>query len=315
MASSRSREIRVGVVTVVALVALIGGIVWGKGLGFGVSNRIITMSFPNAAGVDLGTVITLNGVRKGSVTAIDAQPDEVRITATVEDTFPIKADAGAVLAMLEITGGKKIEILPGKSTAPLPRDAVIQGRVQGDITALLAEVGEIAVKANKVIGGLDSAITTVNGMIGSTQFQSRIENTMINLESTSSEARQLVVGNRAAINGAVANLSRLSSDLRDMVNRMGPAVERTLANAESVSADAGVAIRGVDSTLRQANVLIGRLDAIAADIKGGNGAVSKLIYDKNFADELERTVKSAQSLIESIERSGIKAKLNIGFGK
>ncbi len=100
-----------------------------------------------------------------------------------------------------------------------------------------------------------------------------------------------------------------------LVNLYGPVPIGLSDRSSVVSADAGIAIRSVDSTLRQANVLIGRLDGIAADIKGGNGAVSKLIYDKNFADELERTVKSAQSLIESIERSGIKAKLNIGFGK
>jgi phospholipid/cholesterol/gamma-HCH transport system substrate-binding protein len=315
MASSRSREIRVGIVTVVALIALVGGIIWGKSLGFGVATRIVRITFPNASGVDVGTVVTLNGVRKGSVTAIDAQPDEVRITASVDDTFPLKADASAVLSMLEVTGGKKIELSPGKSPAPLPADAVIPGVVQGDITSLLAQVGDIAASASQVVAGLDSTVTMVNGVLGSREFRENITSTMSNLEQASGDARNLVTANRAAINRAVSNLDRLSSDLRDLVNRTRPAVERTLASAEDISADAKSALRSVDTTLRQANTLIAHLDTLAADIKGGQGAVSKIIYDKEFADELQRTLTAVKDLVQSIDKGGLKTRINIGFGK
>jgi methyl-accepting chemotaxis protein len=124
-----------------------------------------------------------------------------------------------------------------------------------------------------------------------------------------------VTANRAAINRAVGNLDRLSGDLRDLVNKTRPAIERTLASAEGISADAKTALRSVDTTLRQANIMIGHLDTIAADIKGGDGAVHKILYDKEFAEELQRTLTAVKSLVQSIEKGGIKTKINIGFGK
>ena len=185
--------------------------------------------------------------------------------------------------------------------------------VQGDITALLAQVGEIAASASKVVAGLDSSIALVNGVIGSPEFRQNITSTMNNLEQASGDARQLVTANRAAINRAIGNLDRLSGDLRDLVNTTRPAVERTLASAQDISADAKAALRSVDTTLRQANVLIGHLDTLAADIKGGDGAVHKILYDKAFADELQRTLESVRSLVQSVEKGGIKTKISI-FG-
>ena len=181
------------------------------------------------------------------------------------------------------------------------------------ITALLAQVGEIAASASKVVAGLDSSIALVNGVIGSPEFRQNITSTMNNLEQASGDARQLVTANRAAINRAIGNLDRLSGDLRDLVNTTRPAVERTLASAQDISADAKAALRSVDTTLRQANVLIGHLDTLAADIKGGDGAVHKILYDKAFADELQRTLESVRSLVQSVEKGGIKTKISI-FG-
>ncbi|MEO6046360.1 MAG: MlaD family protein [Candidatus Kapaibacterium sp.] len=315
MASTRAREIRVGVVTIGALVVLIGGIIWGKGIGFGTSHRLVRIKFPSAAGVDVGTTpITLNGVRKGNVTAIEAGANDVMITAIVDATYPLHQDATASLQMLELTGGKKIEIVPGASSAPLPHDAVIPGTVQGDITALLADVGDMGADAKKIIRKLDSSITMVNDLIGSAEFKQDIRSTLSNLEKSSAVAHDLVVGNRAAIDRAISNFDNTANDLRQLVSNVRPTVDRTLANAEGASADAKSAIRHVDSTLRMADTLVAHLNGLTADIKNGNGAISKLIYDKEFADEIDRTLRSVRGLIEDVQRSGIKTDINIGFG-
>ncbi len=315
MAISRSQEIRVGVVSVLAVILLIGGIIWGKGSGgIGRQDRAIQMSFPSAAGVDVGAPITVKGVRKGTVTGLDVRPDEVRITAMVSSSVPLYSDALASLQMLEVTGGKKIELLPGDLRDPLPADAVIPGSVQGDISALLADVGEISVRAKMILLRIDSAMAGVNGMLASPELQTGLKTTLSNLEATSLAAREIAVGNKVTINRTVANIDHAVVQLRELVDRTRPGVDRMLAAAEGAAVDARQAIVHADSTLHRVDTLLAGLDAIASDVRNGRGAISKLLYDQSFANELDSTLRAVQSLIKDIERSGVRTRINIGFG-
>lgn len=317
MATSRSQEIRVGVVTVLALVILIGGIIWGKGIGsigVGSSERIIVMTFPSTPGLETGTPITLKGVRKGSVTALEVRENDVRVTGVITTNIPLRSDAIANLQILEVTGGKKIELVPGDSRELLADDAVIPGNVQGDFPTMLADAGEITARARIIMTRLDSTILVVNGMVGSPEFRRNLENTFSNLEESSNAARQIAVGNREVIERTIANLDAAVSELRGLVDRTRPAVDRTLIAAEGTMTDARTAIGHVDSTLYRVDTLLMRLDGIAMDIRQGQGAVSKLLYDEKFAAELEATLKAVRSLIRSVEREGLKTKINIGFG-
>jgi phospholipid/cholesterol/gamma-HCH transport system substrate-binding protein len=313
MASTRLQEIRVGVVTLVAAVVLVAGIIWGKGTGLGVDNRVVTMLFPNAAGVDVGAPITLRGVRKGAVTSLEVRPDGVRISALVESSFPLKRDAKAQIQMLEVTGGKKIELIPGESAEPLASGAVIPGEVQGDITSMLADVGDITASTKIVVRRVDSTLVMVNEVLGSRTFRRNIENTLANLESTSAAAQDLIAGNRVAIQRMISNFDGLSGDLRDLVARTRPAVDRAMTAVDTLSTDARVALRHLDMVLQHSDTLIARVDDIARRMQQGEGAVAKLLNDKGFAEELEGTLKSVRRLVENFDQGKTRIPLKIGF--
>jgi phospholipid/cholesterol/gamma-HCH transport system substrate-binding protein len=274
---------------------------------------MLPLVFPNAAGIDVGAPITLHGVRKGAVTALEVRPDGVRITALVENSVPLKRDARAEIQMLEVTGGKKIEIFPGSSNELLAQGAVVPGAVQGDITALLADVGEITASTKIVVRRVDSALVYVNDLIGSRTFRNRIDNTLGNLESTSAAARDLVAGNRGKIDRMIATFDDLSGDLRDLVNHSRPAVDRALASVDTISADARVALHRLDLVLQHSDTLISRVDDIARQMRQGDGTVAKLLNDKGFADELENTLKSVRTLVENLDAGKTRIPLKIGF--
>lgn len=310
---SRRQEVTVGIVTLVALAALVGGIIWGKGFGFSVSNRTLRFRFPNAAGIDVGTPVTLNGVRQGSVTALETDVDGVVVDAIIETAIPLRSDATARIEMAELTGGKRIELSAGRASSRLADDAVIEGYVSGDPTVLLAEAGAIAADARLLVRRLDTAVGAVNLMLADGAIQRRVDNTLINLEDASGAARSLVVDNRARIAATIASLDATVRDLRGLIARMAPAAERTMVSAESAALDARTVIASADATLRQADRLVARLDSIAVDIRGGTGTVSMLLYDTSFAGELRRTLESTREFIEQTKRDGVD--INIGLGR
>lgn len=313
MALTRAQEIRVGVVATLSIVIVVAGIVWGKGFGFGVDNRPVKLSFESAAGVDLGTPVMLRGVRIGAVTGIDVQPDRVVVSASLRDVVQLKRDAVGRLGMLEVTGGKKIEIDPGKSGQLLGAEDFIRGESEGDITAILGVVGKISDKANLLIGRIDTTVATINEILGSRDFKGDIGRTFAQLDDATSAARNLVVGNQSAVNAAVGNLRNVSEQLRDLVAHTRPALERTVYAADGATADARVLMSRIDTTMRRADLLVAHIDSITVEVLHGKGAVSKLLYDPAFAAQLDSTVILVQRLLDDITRNGVKTNIKIGF--
>jgi phospholipid/cholesterol/gamma-HCH transport system substrate-binding protein len=310
--TSRRQEITVGIVTIIAIAALVGGIIWGKGFGFSVSNRTLRFHFANAAGIDVGSPVTLNGVRQGSVTVVSTAADGVLVEALVETSVPLRSDASARIEMAELTGGKRIELIAGSSPRPLERDAVIEGTISGDATVLLSEAGAIATDARKLVLRLDTAVDAVNRMLADGAIQRRVDNTLINLEDASGAARGLVVDNRESINRTVVGLNATMQELRAILARTGPSAERTIQSAELAAADARLALSGAQGTLLRADTLVMRLDSLVYDVRHGSGTASMMLYDTTFAIELRRTIESTREFIEQMKRNGVNINFSLG---
>lgn len=312
MASSKAQEIRVGIATVIAVSILVAGIIWGKGGGIGVDNRTVTIIFANASGLDVGAPVTFNGVRKGTVTAIDALPDGARVTAVVQRSVPLRSDAGAVLAMQELTGGKKVALITGKASTPLPDDGTIHGAVAGDLTAVLAQVDELGATVKTVLARVDTAVGALVAIVGTPEFRDQVRSTMANLESGSAAARDIAVNNKQAIGHILANVDQTVGELRTMVRETKPAVDRLLASAEGIGTDGRALLQQLSGTLGRADSLVANINGVASDLRTGKGLASRLLYDPAFGAQIDSTIKAVRSLIRNIDRRGVN--LNIGFG-
>jgi phospholipid/cholesterol/gamma-HCH transport system substrate-binding protein len=313
MAISRAQETRVGIVTVSALAALIGGILWGKGFIVGVHQQALKIDFPRANGVDVGAPVTLYGVRKGSVTAVDVREGGVRVTATVEPSVPLHPDTKAILQMTELTGGKSIELDPGKAVGELTNGAVIPGIVKGDVAELLGAVDQISIQAQIVLHRLDSALLSVTDVIGDPALRQGIKSTVANLEQASSSANALVSANRPAIEQTISNLNELSRDLREIGKRADAGINRTLGTVDTISQDARIVIGDAGSAVRRADTLVARLDRIVKEIEEGKGTLSMLIHDEQFAKDLQEIINNIRQYLEEVQRNGIVLRHKIGF--
>jgi phospholipid/cholesterol/gamma-HCH transport system substrate-binding protein len=313
MAASRSQEIRVGVVTVVALVALVAGILWGKGLVVGVHQLTIKMDFPRAGGVDIGAPVRIYGVRKGSVTAVEVMETGVRITATVEPAVALHPDATASLQMVELMGGKAIEIQPGNAPGKLADGALIEGRIEGDVADLLGSADKISEDARTLLHRLDSAVQATTAIINDPALRQGIKSTVANLEQASSAANDLVAANQATITETVRNLNELARDLKSIAGRADVAIDKTLGTLDAVSTDAHTVIVDAGGAARKADSLIARLDKVVLDIQKGDGTISMLLYDPAFARQLAATVRDARAYLNDIQKNGIVLKHKIDF--
>lgn len=108
---------------------VIGGVVLAATVGFlayaantaGVSaptdSYTVSASFRSAEGIGLGTDVRLAGVKIGSVTGLDLNPETFRAVTTFSVTQAIELpdDSQVVIASEGLLGGNFVEVVPGGS--------------------------------------------------------------------------------------------------------------------------------------------------------------------------------------------------------
>ncbi len=106
-----------------------GGIVLAAAIGFAVyagqaaglsssgSTYDLTASFRSLEGVSVGTDVRLAGVKIGTVTGVDLNPETFRADTvfTVKEGIEVPDDSAVVISSEGLLGGNFVEIMPGGS--------------------------------------------------------------------------------------------------------------------------------------------------------------------------------------------------------
>ena len=78
MKSSKSQEIKVGIVTLVAIALFIIGIIIGNDYSISVDTIRIKMRFPTSGGIEQSSPVFVNGVKRGRVIEVKPNNGNVR---------------------------------------------------------------------------------------------------------------------------------------------------------------------------------------------------------------------------------------------
>jgi len=131
---------------------LVGGAVLAVAVGFflyagqvtgargGDGSYELAASFRSADGLRVGTDVRLAGVRVGSVTALDLNPETFRadVDFSVSDLSSITKDTQAVIASEGLLGGNFLELVPGGSAMTLePGDEIYETQSAVSLTTLI----------------------------------------------------------------------------------------------------------------------------------------------------------------------------------
>lgn len=309
---SKKSEIKVGVVTVVSIAMFVIGLFLAGKIGVGADMQKVHLKFSNSGGLKISDLIVVNGVERGYITDIIAKNGSVIIEGEISDVSDIKTDATAQISMLEITGGKKIEIDPGRNSKSIGLQDTIPGLYVVGIPELLSDASMIAHDLRKLIQRLDTTAASINMLIGDKDFISDIRTTITASKDAATTINNLLQNNKSELILTIKNIKSASQTLKELVQRSEPKADSLLDNLGKVIKSADNLIGRTGSIADNASELIKNFNDIALDIKDGDGIVTTLLYDKKFNDEFRKSLDNLAKFVEMIKMYGVNVNVRIG---
>lgn len=312
MEVSRSTEIKVGIVTLAALLLALGGFIVGRGISFSPNEKIVMFRLPTSGGLDNSSPIVVNGVSRGKVKEIRNENGSVLVLATVNDVSDLHSDATARVSILEITGGKKIEIFPGTDAKMLDVSKEIPGVVAADIGSLVGMLGDAGDDAKRVLRRVDTITAALTTLLSDGTVIANVRTMTDDGAVALHNARLLLEDNRADLNAAVKNLRLISEDVRRIIDKNDPKLTALLDKLDRTISSADGTIARADGAIVKADTLLKNVNDVIVSVKTNDGLVHRILYDTVFANRLDTTIYSLRKFINGARANGVN--VNVGIG-
>ncbi len=302
-----SRELKVGLLSVVTIAMLYFGFNFLKGSDFFSPNKKYFVIYNNIDGLTSSNPVMLNGKAVGQVRGTAIQQDQdnrLLVTVEIRKDLILRQGTQAVLADGGLLGGKIIRLEVSPTGRQLVDGDTLTSSREAGIQALLQE------RTLPVITHADSLVQNLNTVTKGFQETGAILNQVLrNFDQTSSTLRTTLQQNQRSLAQLTANLDTLSGSLIKTEKQIGPLLAKTSTFADSLNA-----LR-LGETVNRANRLVAQMEQLVASVKTGQGTASKLINDDKLYNNLNYTIISMNQLLANL-RENPKRYVNVSiFGK
>lgn len=176
MRNERKTEIKVGLTVLVSIFIFIWILGWAKNFSINSNSKIVKVRFTNVSGLEIGDQATVNGLRKGYVDDMKVEPNNVLVEISLDNDVILKEDATFAISMLDLMGGKKIEIFPGNSSQVYDLSKVSEGLFYADIPSVLSLLGSMQDDFVTVLKDVKLSLSSVNKYLTDEKLSSDVKN-------------------------------------------------------------------------------------------------------------------------------------------
>jgi len=300
-----AREIKIGLVFVVAIGLLIWGLNFLKGNSPFSKQRTFYAVYERVDGLVAANPVNLNGLKIGQVSSLSFTNDgsaHILVKFVVKNDILIPINSSARIYSEDIMGSKAINLILGDSEAYcLDGDTLISDIEAGLMAEVNKQVQPIKLKAENLISSIDSMVTIIQYVFNEemrdnlTASVESIKNTISNLESTTHSIDTLVIAEGGNIDAIISNIESLTNTLKNNNENITniltnlSAVSDTLASAE------------ISKTLEATNRTLGDISSILMRIEEGEGNLGLLLKDDSLYYSLLSTTNELNALLEDLK--------------
>ena len=285
-----TKEIKTGILVLSSIALFIWGYSYLKGRDLLNEYKIIYVEYDNVEGLASNAPVTINGLVVGKVSNITLQntTGKLLVELQVKSSFPFSKSS--IIAIYEpgLIGGKQIQIIPNFDDKNLAVNGdTLKSDVKKGLTDLVAEkLTPLQEKVEKMVVNADLLLKNLNDILD-TKSKENLKSSISNLNETlagfntaAKNVNTILSDNKSKIDGTLANINKVSSDFTKISDSLS-------------KANIGQIVKNLEKTLVS-------VDKLMSDVQSGKGTFGKMIKDESLYNNLDKTSKELELLLQDV---------------
>ncbi len=301
MKNEKKTEIRVGLTVLIGVLFFIWILGWAKNFSLKSNEQNISVRFENVAGLEIGDAVTVNGMKKGYVREMFVKPNYVIVELSVDNDIQLKKDASFAISMLDLMGGKKVEIFPGESSEPFDNNKVADGKFYADIPSVMSLFGSVQDDLVTVLKDVKVSLYSMNKYLTDEKLSSNVRASINNLNELTQKLNVILSENRNDIKALTTNAVELTQKSNELLKNNKENIQELFVNLKSV--------------FLKSDTLITKLNSLTKETMDQQNNVGKILYDESIIKDLKQTLKQVNELtsilIDQLKNDGVNVDAHI----
>ncbi|HLG04476.1 MAG TPA: MlaD family protein [Bacteroidia bacterium] len=300
-----SKEIRTGVVVIVAVLLFIYGFNFLKGKDIFATSFDLYAVYDHVDGLTANNTVQINGFKVGTVRDVQMDPVTNKIVVhfiiTDEDAI-ITKNSSAEIFSDGLLGYKAIRLYILPNRPPTIDGDTLFGTNE---TGLKDQVSEMVLplkrKLESLVSSVDSVVTVFNTLLGDSaqtdiaESFSTIRTALGNLQRTTYRLDTLIASESAKFSDIMTKIQLITTNLA----ANNDALTRAMNNIANITDT--LAQSNLKTTIDNTNKTMIEVAAVMAKINSGQGSLGLLVNDPKLYQDLTRTNLDLDTLIRDIK--------------
>lgn len=287
--------LKVGLLTLAALASIVvmSLKITSNKSGFGEYVTYKTV-LKDASGIFEKSPIKVAGINAGRIKSIVLNGSEgALITFEMLEGIKLTNNSRLKIKSVGFLGDKFLDIVLGDQNAEkLPENSMIPSEGGGGFEELSKDAGEVLKEVKEIAVTIKESLKDAEG-------KNMVKEIIANIHDITASLKRITTANEDKINQIVDDVRAISEQL---------AFETDRNQKDSLMAD----LSKIGPILDKADVAVGDLKIIMADLKDGKGTVGKLLRDDAVVDQVSQTLSSVNRLVNRI--NNIEADIGLSTG-
>lgn len=336
------KEIKIGILGILAITTIVLGLKFLKGQNIFNTAQKFYIDYSDVNGLTISSPVYIHGFQIGTVTEIGLKPSNLQVVqVTIEVDKEIQIPKTTVAEILDqgFMGNKMIKLVyPSIKTTDFAISGdYLHGRTKGLLSSMLGQPEELGVYMTQIEYGVTGILDTIQDYLknvdktkGIGLALSDLQLTIANLKNTTHQLNLLLAGSNASLQSAFANLNGITGNINNKSKEIAGILDnfnhitgqikdgqldQTIHTVNTTMQTANERMVEFKTTLQDANSAINDMSVMISGINTGKGTLGKLITDDDLYNNLERTSKQLDLLMQDL-RLNPKRYVNVSvFGK
>lgn len=331
-----SKEIKIAVTAIIAIVVIYLGVIFLKGIKFSKSSNIFYVEMNDVNGLAASAPILANGVQIGLVNSVRFVSDKQNVLLTVEFDEGVKIPKGSSASLTkEMLGAAKLKINLGDlKNGFMQVNDTIYGTSSTDI---LSAAGELAPQLETIMSKIDTLLSAVTVLVTNPSITNSLYNVQSLTQNVQSASKALpemmshfdmmsdnlynMSSGLSSASGQVtyvmddakdmmANLKSASQSVENLCVDMNGKVPNILNSVNDIGTNLSLTTEKLkeaelDQLISNLNVSVNNLNSLTASLNdimnNQESTLGKILYDPDVYNKLDSTLENASKLLEDLK--------------